>query len=282
MNSQRTRDDIVQAARKAAEQTGSRWLSKREFVRLTGISEYFIYRLFPDGGWSEVVQLAGLERHPQHMRPVSDEQVLEEFHRVAGELGYVPTWSVFRARATVSPDRIKQSFGVKEDFLKRYYEWLEVREPHSPLLQKPRSETGPKVVRRSREASAPTAHRQWPKTSGFELGSPLGFRGLGHAPINENGVIYAFGVVSGDLGFKVDAIRPNAYPDCVARRRTDRTRDLWQQVQIEFEYRSSHFRDQGHDRSKCDIIVCWEHDWRECPPELEVVELMSELKKLEG
>jgi hypothetical protein len=32
-----------------------------------------------------------------------------------------------------------------------------------------------------------------------------------------------------------------------------------------------------HDPNGCDIIVCWEHNWPECP--LEVIELKKEIAK---
>ena len=31
---------------------------------------------------------------------------------------------------------------------------------------------------------------------------------------------------------------------------------------------------------KCDIIVCWEHDWKDCPPTIEVIELKSMIEQL--
>ena len=40
---------------------------------------------------------------------------------------------------------------------------------------------------------------------------------------------------------------------------------------IEFEYESRNFLRHLHDPSQCDIIVCWKHNWPECP--LEVIEL---------
>lgn len=40
-------------------------LSMRAFARMTGIYTTAIYRLFPVGGWTEVREFAGLERHPQ-------------------------------------------------------------------------------------------------------------------------------------------------------------------------------------------------------------------------
>jgi hypothetical protein len=47
----------------------------------------------------------------------------------------------------------------------------------------------------------------------------------------------------------------------------------WQNVWIEFEYESKNFLLHGHDPKKCDVIVCWRHNWKECPEEIEVVEL---------
>jgi len=29
---------------------------------------------------------------------------------------------------------------------------------------------------------------------------------------------------------------------------------------------------------KCDIIVCWEHDWKNCPKEIDVIELKGVVK----
>jgi len=44
-------------------------------------------------------------------------------------------------------------------------------------------------------------------------GAPIAFRGLRHAPINEQGVVYLFGMVSEELGLIVEAVQ-SAYPDC--------------------------------------------------------------------
>ncbi len=114
---------------------------------------------------------------------------------------------------------------------------------------------------------------------GVEYGEPISFRGLRHAPINEQGVVYLFGMVSSELGFLVEAIH-TSYPDCEAKRCIDQHRGRWQRVRIEFEHKSSNFVDHGHDPADCDLIVCWEHDWPDCP--LEVVELRHVIKDLEG
>ena len=46
-----------------------------------------------------------------------------------------------------------------------------------------------------------------------------------------------------------------------------------QPVKIELEYQSLNFLKHMHDVAGCDLIVCWEHNWPECP--LEVIELKS-------
>jgi len=107
-------------------------------------------------------------------------------------------------------------------------------------------------------------------------GSPIDFRGLRHAPINEMGVIYLFAIIAKDLGFRVEAIG-TAFPDCEAIRRIGKS-DRWERIHIEFEYKSSNFKTHGHPIEGCDLIVCWEHDWNECP--IEVLELKERIKDL--
>jgi hypothetical protein len=108
-------------------------------------------------------------------------------------------------------------------------------------------------------------------------GEPLEFRGLRYAPINEQGVVYLFGMVSREIGFLVESVRTD-YPDCEGKRALERTGRKWQHVRIEFEYQSSNFLAHGHDPDECDLIVCWIHDWPESP--IEVLELRSAIELL--
>jgi hypothetical protein len=48
-------------------------------------------------------------------------------------------------------------------------------------------------------------------------------------------------------------------------------------VRIEIEHESRNFLRHGHDPKGCDLIVCWEHNWEECP--LEVVELRKAVER---
>jgi len=108
------------------------------------------------------------------------------------------------------------------------------------------------------------------------VGDVINFRGMVYGPVNEQGVVYLFSKVAEDLGFRVEEIR-TSYPDCVARRFAGRG---WRRVRVEFEFASRNFLFHRHDPTVCDIIVCWIHDWPECP--LEVIELRSLLPTCEG
>lgn len=278
-----TRDDLVEAA-KSAHAGAQGPLSRPDFERITGISQYHIYRLFPEGGWSELKRLAGIDRHPKDNQPLSDDDLLEEFHSVATRLGRIPTWALFGHNAGISADVVRRRFGGLQGTLKQYRVWLEENHPDSPLLAELRAQSKHEVPPPPREAIADSTDRSvpsgsWAKVDGPEYGPPIDFRGLRHAPINEQGVVFLFGMVSYELGFIVEAIHAS-FPDCEAKRCIDRRNERWQRVRIEFEFRSRTFRDHGHDPAGCDLIVCWEHNWPECP--LEVVELRKVIDELEG
>jgi hypothetical protein len=108
------------------------------------------------------------------------------------------------------------------------------------------------------------------------VGELINFRGMLYAPLNENGVFLLFGKVAEDLNMYVEEIRPEA-PDAIVRRFTGKG---WERLRVEFEYRSSQFRQHGEDSDRCDLIVCWEHDWADSP--LEVVELRDRIREMEN
>ena len=86
------------------------------------------------------------------------------------------------------------------------------------------------------------------------VGAPLNFRGLVYSPVNEQGVVYLFGLMANALNIRVESIQ-QGYPDCTAIRYVGKGR--WERIDIEFEYKSSNF---DHDPDHCDVLVCWEDD----------------------
>ena len=91
-------------------------------------------------------------------------------------------------------------------------------------------------------------------------------------PVNEMGVVYLFGSMAEKLGFVVLRIQAE-FPDCEALMRVGN--DRWELVRIEFEYESKNFLKHMHEPGDCDLIVCWRHNWPECP--VDVVELKGKV-----
>lgn len=104
------------------------------------------------------------------------------------------------------------------------------------------------------------------------FGDKIEFKSLSCAPVNELGVVYLFGVLHETFDFKIESIQ-SGYPDCIARRKVDNNR--WEEVRIEFEFESRSFKAHGHDPDVADVIICWNHNWKGCPPRIEVIELSS-------
>jgi hypothetical protein len=102
------------------------------------------------------------------------------------------------------------------------------------------------------------------------LGAPINLPGLAHEPVNEMGVSMLFAMLADRLGFIIESVQA-AFPDCRAKMEIAPGR--WQWVSIEFEYESRSFKRHGHDPRGCDVIVCWRHNWKGCPAELQVLEL---------
>lgn len=109
------------------------------------------------------------------------------------------------------------------------------------------------------------------------FGEPMDFEGLRHEPINELGVVFLFGIISKRLGFTVESVQ-SGFPDCLAKRVADSRRGQLEQVEIEFEYESRTFLKHRHDCKRCDLLVCWIHNWPECP--IPVLELKEEVRRL--
>jgi hypothetical protein len=85
---------------------------------------------------------------------------------------------------------------------------------------------------------------------------------------NHNMVIFLFGCLYKHLNFQGILIGHEEAGDLDALAFLDE-----EDVIIEFEAYSSNFKREGHDASKCNLIVCWEHDWKECPENIDVLEL---------
>lgn len=174
-----TKEEIISAARQASNQTNGP-LSRSEFIRKTGISEWQINKLFPEGRWSEVKRLAGIERHPMDRKSLSDQELLIEFDKVVSDLNSVPTTTVFDQKASISYDVIKRRFGGIKGILSKYREWLKENRPDSHLLELTDIQSKHEILQPPLSPSTITTKgkAQWNKIEGPEFGVPIDFRGF--------------------------------------------------------------------------------------------------------
>ncbi|MDA8169450.1 MAG: hypothetical protein M0Z59_07110 [Nitrospiraceae bacterium] len=272
------RDDILNALRSAA-QTLGHVPSRKEFLSASGMSEYHVLRHFLS--WNEAVQAAGFAPYLKN-RPINPDALIEDWGKIVRKLRRIPTRIQFKRYGAFSPSVFEKRIGPWSvlpakfrEFAADKPEWADVvallpLENVRPPVMSSMSPPG--------HTKSVTLNRQHSKLDDRPTyGNPIDFRGLRHEPVNEQGVVFLFGMVARELGYHVEAVQ-TGYPDCEAKRQVDA--DKWQRVRIEFEFESRNFRDHGHHPDGCDIIVCWRHNWPECPSNLEVVELATVIQTL--
>ena len=274
--------------------------SRSEFASLSGISEHQVTQFFPT--WNDAVRAAGLHPHTLNVR-LEDRELLEDWGNAVRRNHKIPARRAYRHLGKFDHRTFERRFGpwsklpeVFRDFARGKPEWADVLAllpapaPNLPVaqallpalsLEGPVRLPSPSKDSPSQQPSPssppPGKVRYPPLRDRPSYGHPMDFRGLRHEPVNEQGVVLLFGMVAKELGYIVEAVQ-SGFPDCEAKRQIAPQR--WQRVHIEFEFESRNFRGHGHPITGCDIIVCWRHNWPDCPPHIEIVELSSLLKSL--
>lgn len=102
------------------------------------------------------------------------------------------------------------------------------------------------------------------------VGPVINTRGMVYAPVEKTGVMFLFARLLDDLNFIIEEIVPNG-PRMIARREI---KEGLEKAEVSFAYNSSEARSEGN-LDNCDLLVCWQDDWGDCP--CEVLELRSRL-----
>jgi hypothetical protein len=272
-----TREEVIAVIKKTAEELGH-VPSLNELVGSGRVSRHAVRRHF--GPYLDALQACDLERSGNGYR-VSAKALFEDWIALVRQLGKVPSVIDYEARGKYSASPFVRRFGgwlhVAPELM-RYAceqrleaEWKDELEIVAAYLQ-----AAPKHIRKAASISSPPSR---PRIRLDEpiYGPPMQPAHLILSPTNEQEVIFLFGAVAWKLGFAVLRIQ-TGYPDCEALREMEPGR--WQRVRIEFEYESRNFVAHMHAPEKCDLIVCWSHNWEESP--LEVVELKSAVKAIEA
>jgi hypothetical protein len=273
-------EKAVLEIRRIAKKLNSASLTRREFEENSYLSASTVERWF--GNWTKAVEAAGLVPNDGQYQVghggelIDDDDLLAEIIRLTEQLGKRPTERALAAYGKFSARPYRSRWGSWLKALEVAYARFGVPTVVSIQPNPPNSKQFTLTPKQSNKPLQITTTRS-SRTNRVRYGEPMDFRGLRHAPVNEQGVVYLFGMVSKELGFLIESVR-TAFPDCEGKRCIDEKQQLWEQVLIEFEFRSSNFREHGHNSDGCDVIVCWQHDWQDCP--LEVVELRSAIQRL--
>ena len=91
-------------------------------------------------------------------------------------------------------------------------------------------------------------------------------------------VIFRFGQIYRFLGLHGLLIKDEGKGELDAVAYLDH--EAKEEVKIEFELNSSNFVRHGHDADKCDLLVCYEHDWSEVPGHIDVFDFKSLCEKI--
>ncbi|HET9837843.1 MAG TPA: hypothetical protein VFR84_06375 [Candidatus Angelobacter sp.] len=285
-----SKEEIIRAVMECAVKLGHT-PSHIELMKHANVSRKAVRQAF--GTYRGLLEQCGLVGIGSGYRaPLED--LFRDWATVARKLKKLPTISEydFESKYSVRPLTLRFEtwrnvpHGLKQYAVERGWEeeWkdvlamVEAREQEERAIEAWRSKPGPDNVRRARRFAIKSATEV--QTPGPESGNKVNREGrevygrllrpgpMICAPTNEQGVVLLFGAMAEKLGFAVLKMGTK-YPDCEAFRVRDDGK--LERVHVEFELESRNFLVHMHQTSKADMIVCWWHNWKDCP--LEVIEL---------
>jgi hypothetical protein len=288
-----TKEQIIDEIKRITEKLGVTALKERDFKKHSGISINTVKEHFDS--WNDAVEEATPKPPPMDDgikvgESVSDEELLLELLRLYERFGREPNTSMVNAEGRFSDRPYVSRWGdlgkaflfAKEKYPERIKLILKKREEARKAKvpkPKPPSTSVKTTAKKPEPTPSPTSKPEETKKTRTVLGEPIDFRSLRFAPVNKLGVIYLFAMISYELGFLIDSIKTE-FPHCEGKRCFDKENNQWENIRIEFEYKSSDFKTHGYDDNDCDMIVCWTHDWKECA--LEVLELRTTIEQLKN
>lgn len=107
------------------------------------------------------------------------------------------------------------------------------------------------------------------------VGEPMELQVMRWSPTNEMGVVALFIEFRTELGFPIVEIIRTRFPDAAVFEKSSKG---YIRRYIEFEFKSSGYKSHLKSKKKCDYVICWEHNWKDCP--IKVIELKKEIPKI--
>jgi len=269
-----SKQEVIAAIRACAEEL-ERVPTIPELMKHKGIDRPEIRKHF--GNYRQALEECRLEV-PERGREVTIDRLFLDWAVVVRKLGKLPTAFEYERFGKYSIRPFKRRFGswaLAPEGLKLYAEEHGLAEEWTDVLVLAGERGGrPAGGQKGGQGGDTRASGHGAEMADRPVYGPvIGTGGFVYGPTNENGVLCLFGALAEKLGFQILRIQIG-FPDCEAMRVVGK--DRLQPVKIEFEFESRNFLRHMHDLAGCDAIVCWEHNWPECP--IEVIELRHLVK----
>lgn len=261
-----TKEELTAAILASAVKLG-KTPTRGELMALSGATPRNVRKHF--GSYQSAMEACGLEINGAGKK-VSMQSLFQDWTGIVRTLKKVPSLMEYEQLSRYSVRPMLRMFGMwvnVPDGIKMYIEEQGLADEYKDILDaiEYKATHEGAVLKVSAPPSVPQILKDRPMYGPLLQGCPLVF-----APTNEAGVLYLFGAMSERLGFLMLLVQAG-FPDCEAMRVAGENR--LQRLKIEIEYQSRNFLKHMHDLKGCDMIVCWEHNWPECP--LEVLELKT-------
>jgi hypothetical protein len=265
--------ECIQEMQRVAHLLQQSYLTTDQFDANAQFSSYRVVRVF--GRWHKALAAAGLQPSPNFKKDIPLSALAKDFLRVCGELVKIPTLIQLTRRSNPVSHTFAGKHGGYDIFKKKAIEYL--FSENVKIQSKVRSILTEELMRLQTDVS--NICDLATMTRPHYQGRTLNFRAFKYAPTCESDVVQMFGAIADELGFEIIGNR-SEFPDCEARRKENADRERYKKCLIEYEFSSSDYRKHKHPIIGCDLIVCWMHNWKECP--IEVLALQEAIKNLDG
>jgi hypothetical protein len=277
-----TKQEMIEAITSCAQKLG-RTPSISEVMKMGGVPRRRMRAEF--GSFTQALRECNLEREIMGGQRVPLDKLFVDWACVVRKLGKAPSMSEYEAMSKFSCRPLVRCFGSWRQVaygLTQFAEGRGLAEEWKAELALARTKSSDQDAQWMLPREAPTGRSKMlaalreralaGPTAGPTYGLPMWPGPMAYAPVNELGVVFLFGWMAPQLGYVVHRLQPE-FPDCEAMRLVGE--DMCELVKAEFEYESRNFLKHMHDVKGANLIICWRHNWPECP--LEVLELRKAL-----
>ena len=186
------------------------------------------------GSWNEAVEDAGLKTNPTFQPPsnkVPKQDLIDEFIRVANEVGSIPGKDRFRSKAKFSWTPYKTTFGSWANAVKYIVE--NYKDKFTFTAENKGKINASTKVAKDRDL--------------LKFSCPLLY-----IPRNEFETIVLFSYLASKLGYMIEMVRAE-FPDAVLIKDGEK-------INCELEHLSSNYLQHGHPQDGTCICICWRKD----------------------